>query len=336
MTQPATHQDLVHVDPHADITFHWDGWMQVRISNGTSVPWSAWPDRFDIREPDLRRDDLKSLFPHHPDDPSVHFIPVTHANLIDACTTWMQGGYVSAGRRDYTRFPWQGSTYGWIVGVLDVRYRGGDTIDAAPRGTDAWQPIIDITADGYAPDLVSSTWLRERVDGWILAFLEHYGVDTNSEDLDDAVLRWTRHHLPTSSNAMSPAPAWSTWLEKKVTGLWQSGEWQQHHNAGTAWRSPYERPWYEARTAPDGTRWNFLWTGSPFAYAYSPDRPTSPYDCLLTHRPARGCGPRNAHLARERLTRLADDWMSGPALSPQARTAWSAEVYAKTGLRNPT
>ncbi|MEU9757752.1 hypothetical protein AB0D90_32325 [Streptomyces althioticus] len=332
MSNPATPQALVHVDTHADVTFTWDGWMQIHITNGTSVPWQAWPNRIDVREPDLRRDDLKSLFPHHPDDPSVHFIPVTQANLADASRTWMDGGYITAGRRDYTRYPWEAGTWGWICGALDVRYRGGDYIEATPHDTNSWQPIIDITLDGYAPDLVSTTWLRERVDGWLLAFLEYYGIDTDAEDIHDAAMAWTRHHLPTSSNSMSPATAWSTWVAKKVTGLWQSGEWQQLRDAGRAWRSVYERPWYEARTAPDGTRWNFLWTGTPFAYAYSPDLPASPYDRLLTHRPAKDVGPRSAHRVRERLTRLADDWMSGPALKPQEATAWSAEVYASSGL----
>lgn len=318
------HDKLIYRDPHADVTFVWDGWMQILIRNGLSVPLSAWPDRFDIREPDLRRDDLKAQFPHYPDDPSVHFIPVTLTDLEDTCRTWMRGEHLAAGRRDYTTYPWQGSTYGWILGVLDVRYLGGDSIEATPRGTQNWRPIIDLAHDGHTPLTVATTWLQARVNGWILAFLARHGIDTASGDLHAAVLQWA---TTTLTHGASAASAYSAWLDRTVNDLWTSGDIETYRNAGGSWRSTASRRWYARRTAADGVRWNFLWTGTPFAYAYSPDRIAPARRTLLAHRPDAGHGLDGAQVVRDHLDHLADEWMRGPALDPDALTRWTDSTH---------
>jgi len=38
----------------ADVNFSWGGWMQITMRAGHNAPSEAFPDRFDIREPDLR------------------------------------------------------------------------------------------------------------------------------------------------------------------------------------------------------------------------------------------------------------------------------------------
>jgi hypothetical protein len=80
----------------ADLHFSWDGWMQVRVRAGTNLTRGLFPDRFDIREPDLRD---PSRHPMHPTDGSVHFVPETPGGVRGSAR------HLVARRRDLRRRP---------------------------------------------------------------------------------------------------------------------------------------------------------------------------------------------------------------------------------------
>lgn len=251
---------FTYTDERADLTFTWDGWRQIHIRPGRSVPPWAYADRFDIREPDLR-------------DGSVHFVPQTQEGFEETCRRWLDGADVRAGLRDFTADPWHARGHGLTGGAFEMRYTGGDVIEARPADTGDYRPVIDLAHDGKRPADVSSHWLHGRTHGWSDGWITGHGITpTGSDlDLDDARIRFAQS-LPSQRPHDSLVGRWHRWCEATAREEFSGDGWMGHRNAGAYVRHPSSRPWHHRTTGPDGTRWNFAWNGGPYAHVYSPDR----------------------------------------------------------------
>lgn len=288
---------------HADLHFSWDRWMQVKVSPGQNAPFNAFPDRFDIREPDLQD---PSRHPKYPADGSVHLVPETQEAFEELCDTWWRGGDICAGMRDYTADPWQTRSWGITQGAFRYRYTGGNHIEAAPSEVDVWRPLIDITSDGYTPSTLSTRWLMSRVDGWEEAWLAGHGIVDKGRGLSEAIVDWTVANFPDPGLKGSLAGTFGSWINSRAAEELNGNAWESRRNLGNRVRhvAPWW-PWSANREGTDGTRWNFWWCGNPTAFVWSPDRKLDYADTILAVRPDQSAqGP-----ITQWLEQLADSWL---------------------------
>lgn len=277
--------------------------MQIMVRPGEFAPTWAFPERVDIREPDLRD---PARHPMYPADGSVHFVPYTQDAFEALCDTWWRGGEICVGVRNYAADPWQWRSFGITQGAFRYRYTGGNHIEATPAEMEAWRPLIDLVAAGKTPSTVSTTWLIERVHGWEIAWLATHGILDRGDGLDRAIATWTTAHLPAPGPRGSLSGQFGTWIYRQATQEFTSNTWQVGHNLGddtrrvTTWQ-----PWATTRDDPDGTRWNFWWCGDPYAYVYTPDRHLTREETHFALHPDQVAdGP-----VTQWLTRRADAWM---------------------------
>ncbi|MGW0897502.1 hypothetical protein ACWD0G_10970 [Streptomyces goshikiensis] len=290
--------------PDADLTFRWDGWMQVMIRLGPSVPYGAYADRFDIREPDLR---IKNFFNDNAYDPSVHFVPRTQEAFEEMCDQYFRGKDIAPGLRDYTLYPWTGRSFGWSSGELEFRYTGGLHIEVTPQGRNDWQPLIELAASGRTLTELTTRWLMSRLRGWELAVFESLGVTGATEDFDRARTAFiTRVRPPAKGQCV--AGNWSDWIGSIMAAAWADGTWIRFQDLGGCHRNG-DSPWHAQRTDAAGARWNFAWNGNPRSYVYSPDLGhvlPDGQERFLPDRPYH-MAPRGADLY-EWLDQQADAW----------------------------
>ncbi|MFG3403670.1 hypothetical protein [Streptomyces sp. NPDC048142] len=278
-----THPIFEYYHPDADITFRWDGWMQVMIRPGPSVPWGTYSDRFDIREPDLR---IKNFFNDGTYDPSVHFVPRTREAFEAMCDDFFRGRHVAAGLRDYNKYPWSSRSWGWSMGAMEFRYTGGTHIEMSPAEQNDWKPVIELAASGRTLTRLTTGWLMRRCDGWELAVFETLGVTGASKDFDRARTDWVQKHRPLYGKECIVGN-WKEWIYKAMRTGWRDGRVEEWKDLGGYERHLGDRPWHAQRTDVDGTRWNFTWQGHPYAYVYSPDlgKPLPDNEYLWVLRP---------------------------------------------------
>ncbi|MDT7785582.1 MAG: hypothetical protein QOF58_4001 [Pseudonocardiales bacterium] len=289
--------------PRADLHFSWNRWMQVMVNPGQNAPFNAFPDRFDIREPDLHD---PSRHPMHPADGSVHLVPETQEAFEALCDTWWRGDDICVGLRDYTADPWQMRSWGITQGAFRYRYTGGDHIEAAPGEVDVWRPLIDIAADGRTPSTLSTRWLMGRVDGWEEAWLAGHGIVDHGRGLAEAIVDWTVANFPDPGFKGSLSGTFGSWIYPEAVDEFTGDAWQDRRNLGVRLRHIARwHPWSATREGADGTRWNFWWCGDPYAFVWSPDRKLNYADSILAARPDESAqGP-----VTQWLERLADSWL---------------------------
>lgn len=274
---------LTYRHERADLVFTWNGGTQIMIRTGSTVPsWGVYPGRIDVREPDLWRSDLLPAHqrPPHRTGADVVLLPFTQEALRGACDAWWEGREITTGR-DFAEYPWQTTVFGSRV---DVRYRGGPVIEAAPAGTGHWRTVVDLAAGGLTPAAVTTAWLSRRVNGWSTGVLEHLGIHTPQPVPDparygdgthDAITAWTIRNLPTQVEADSIIGAWHTWIGNTVREVWVAPDGPERwRNAGIAERPVTDwEPWTYQDSTADGTRFNFVWCGGRSVYVTSPDTP---------------------------------------------------------------
>ncbi|MFE5853158.1 hypothetical protein ACFQ61_08050 [Streptomyces sp. NPDC056500] len=299
--------ELTYHNEPADLHFSWDGWMQVMVTPGRNAP-PAFPDRFDIREADLRRDDMKDLFPQYPDDPSVHFVPYTQEAFEALCDAWWRGEELCVGVRDYVKYPWTTRSWGHLKGELEYRYDGGKHITVKRAEADnAWRPLIDVLAEGRSAKTISTSWLSCRTDAWEDAWLKAHGIKDTGRGLNDAIVEWTIKNFPWQVDADCIAGAFTSWIRRTIPAEFQGRKLERFRNLGVTTRYVSEwRPWSTTRQDVDGTRWVFWWCGHPYAYVYSPDFRLSNADCRLVLRPEELAGKTPVV---EWLESHADKWI---------------------------
>lgn len=291
----------------ADLHFSWDGWMQVKVRAGRSLAGGGFPDRFDIREPDLRDPSRHRM---HPADGSVHFVPETQEAFEDLCDTWWRGGEICVGVRDYATDPWRARSWGITVGAFRFRYTGGTQIEISPGEVDAWHPLISLAGDGRTPATLSTVWLMDRVHGWEVAWLAAHGIlapgHQNHDHLHDAIMAWTTARLPVPGPRESLAGQFGAWLYQQVIDEFTGDAWTHQRNLGTplCYVTP-ERPVTTTRQCGDGTWWNFSWLGGPYACVWSPDRHLAYTEHYFAERPE----VREHGTALRWLDEQADAWL---------------------------
>jgi hypothetical protein len=306
---PAT---LTYHHDRADLTFTWNGGTQIMIRTGNTVPsWGIYPDRIDVREPDLWRSDLLPAHqrPPHRTGADVVLLPFTQEALQETCDAWWEGREITTGR-DFAEHSW---TTHEFSGRVQVRYRGGPVIEAAltehcqpvPADSKDWQPIIDLAADDRTPTDVTTDWLYRRTSGWSTGVLEHLGIHAPQQvpdparygdHADGSVIAWTIRHLPTQVKADSTWGAWTTWFATTAREVWDAPQGpEQWRNAGIATRPVTDwAPWTYQDTTADGTRFNFLWFGGNCVHITSPDNPrlaTLDDSTFLLHPREQATGP---------------------------------------------
>ncbi|KNE80148.1 hypothetical protein AB0B04_32275 [Streptomyces xinghaiensis] len=222
---------LTYRHERADLLFTWNGGTQIMIRTGSTVPsWGVYPGRIDVREPDLWRSDLLPAHqrPPHRTGADVVLLPFTQEALQEACDAWWEGREITTGR-DFAEHPWQTTVFG---NQVDVRYRGGPVIEAAPARTGHWRTVVDLAADGRTPAAVTTAYLSRRIHGWSTGVLEHLGIHTPQPVPDparygdgthDAITTWTIRNLPTQAKADSIIGAWHTWISNTVREAWAEG-----------------------------------------------------------------------------------------------------------------
>ncbi|MEW1548442.1 hypothetical protein [Streptomyces tsukubensis] len=297
--------DFEYYHPDADVTFSWNGWMQVMIRTGPSVPWGAYSDRFDIREPDLR---IKDFFNDGAYDPSVHFVPRTQQAFETMCNDFFHGRQPGAGLRNYTRYPWTSRSWGPSMGAMEFRYTGGLHIEMTPAEQNDWKPVIELAASDRTLPRLTTTWLMGRCHGWELAVFEALGFTGASQDFDRARTAWVQKHLPPVGKECIVGN-WSEWIYETMRTGWQSGRMKKWTDLGGHERHVGDHPWHAQRTDADGKRWNFTWKGAPYAYIYSPDlgKPLPEREYLWLLQPETQSGDQNVF---EWLDRQADEWVN--------------------------
>ncbi|ONI88120.1 hypothetical protein ALI22I_20495 [Saccharothrix sp. ALI-22-I] len=267
----------------ADLYFEWDGWMQVTVRAGEFAPHEAFPDRFDIREPDLRD---PARHPLLPGDGSVHLVPETQEAFEQLCDTWWRGGELCVGVRDYTADPWQVMSYGITQGKFRYRFTGGSHIEVAPAEVEVWRPVIDLEADGRTPTTLSTVWLMGRTDGWETAWLEAHGIVDRGRGLSEARTLWTMDRLPAGNSTESIAARFGAWLRTQAVQDLAGDAWTRWRDLGQRARwVTRDWPWSTTRQDARGVRWNFWWCGHPVAYVYSPDLRLTPEEARFVLRP---------------------------------------------------
>ncbi|RAS59462.1 hypothetical protein C8D87_11474 [Lentzea atacamensis] len=287
----------------ADLHFSWDGWMQIMVNPGPNAPFDAFPDRFDIREPDLRD---PSRHPKYPAAGSVHFVPETQEAFEALCDTWWRGGEICVGLRDYAADPWQMRSYGITQGAFRYRYAGGSHIEAAAGEVDVWRPLIAIAADDRTPATLSTRWLMGRADGWEEAWLAEHGIVDQGRGLRDAIVDWTIANLPDPGFKGSLAGTFGSSFYQRAVDEFTGDAWEGRRDLGDRVRriAPWQ-PWSATREGADGTRWNFWWCGHPCAYVWSPDQKLSHADSIFAEHPDESAqGP-----VTQWLEQLADSWL---------------------------
>lgn len=180
---PAT---LTHHHERADVTFTWTKNAGITIRPGDTVPyWGVYPNGISFGE-----------------------LPFTLSALRDACDACE--GRETHTDQNFAKQPW---TTHEFSGCVQVRYRGGPVLEAAPTehwqpvpaDSNDWQPIIDLAADDRTPPDVTSYWLYRRTSGWSTGVLEHLGIHAPQQvpdparygdGTDDSILAWTIRHLP--------------------------------------------------------------------------------------------------------------------------------------------
>ncbi|MGW6145349.1 hypothetical protein [Streptomyces sp. NPDC055140] len=357
---PAT---LTYHHARADLTFTWDGGTQITIRPGNTVPsWGVYPDRIDIREPDMWRSDLlpTDQRPPHRTGLDVVLLPFTPQALRDACGAWWEGREINTGR-DFAQHPWAWDVFG---GKVRVRYQGGAAIEATPADSEDWRPVIDLWANDRTPADVTTTWLTRRVDGWTTGVLEQEGICTpqqgapdpvrHGDRAHDEIVAWTTRSLPTQAKADSITGAWHTWISTTARDVWNApggpGPWR---NAGIAERPITDRAaWTYQDATADGTRFNFVWRGGKAVHVTSPDNPrlaTLDDSTFLLHprEQATGtllawlqkqaqqwiaaCNTANTHVPTPYTTLRHAPWrivLTGPGLHREAPYLTEDEVYA--------
>lgn len=287
----------------ADLHFFWDGWVQIKVLHGDFAPFDAFPDRFDIREPGLRDPSRHSKYPA---DPSVHLVPERQEAFENLCDTWWRGGEICVGLRDYAADPWERRSWGHTQGAFRYRYTGGTHIEASPGELDAWRPLIDLTAEGRKPSMLSTRWLMGRVDGWENAWLAAHGIHDQGRGLADAIVDWTIARLPTPEPKGSLSAQFGSWVYQRAKCEFTGETWETRRNVGEYDRGfTSERPWLTTREGQDGTRWNFWWCGHPRAFVWSPDRKLAYEDTVFALRPDEAAqGPVSQWLEQQ-----ADAWL---------------------------
>ncbi|MFK0179587.1 hypothetical protein ACIQVR_26875 [Streptomyces xanthochromogenes] len=298
-------KELEYQHPDADVLFTWDGWMQVMIRTGPSVPWGAYRDRFDIREPDLR---IKNFFNDGAYDPSVHFVPRTQQGFETMCNDFFHGRETGPGLRDYTQYPWKSRSWGVSTGALEFRYTGGAHIEMTPAEQNHWLPVIELAASGRTLTQLTTKWLMGRCHGWELAVFEALGVTGASKDFEHAHTAWVKKHRP-AVGKQSIGGNWREWIYDTMRRGWQSGRVNDWADLGGNERHVGDHPWHAQRTDADGNRWNFTWNGAPYAYVYSSDlgKPLPEREYLWLLRPETQAGE---HDVFQWLDKKADEWVS--------------------------
>ncbi|WP_158892679.1 hypothetical protein [Amycolatopsis anabasis] len=265
----------------ADLRFSWDGWMQIKVRAGQFAPRGVFPDRFDIREPDLRD---PARHPVIPEDGSVHFVPLTQEAFEALCDTWWRGREICVGLRDYAADPWQIRSWGHTLGAFRYRYTGGSHIEISPGVVETWHPLIDLARDARTPSTVSTVWLMNRVHGWEVAWLAEHGIVDRRHDLDRAIVDWTIANLPAPGARGSLIGQFDAWVYRQAEEEFGNRVWARWRNLGEPVRRVTgESPWSTTRDDPNGERWNFWWAGH-HAYVYSPDRQLTAEQTLLAER----------------------------------------------------
>ncbi|WP_412075520.1 hypothetical protein ACLF6K_06250 [Streptomyces xanthophaeus] len=297
--------------PDADVTFSWDGWMQVMIRTGLSVPWGAYSDRFDIREPDLR---IENFFNDGAYDPSVHFVPRTQQAFETMCNDFFRSGQTGAGLRDYTQYPWTSRSWGWSMGAMEFRYTGGLHIEMSPAEQNSWKPVIELAASGRTLTRLTTKWLMGRCAGWELAVFEALGVTGAAKDFDRARTDWVQQHRPPYGKECIVGN-WQEWIYEAMRSGWLTGRVNEWTDLGGYERHVGSHPWHAQRTDADGKRWNFTWNGAPYAYVYSPDlgKPLSERDYLWVLRPQTQSGDQDGDQdgdVFEWLEQQVDEWVN--------------------------
>ena len=279
---------LTYQHDRADLTFTWNKGTGITIRTGRTVPyWGVYPSRLS----------------------SFDELPFTQSALRDFCDAWWEGREINTGR-DFAEQPWQSWEFN---GRIQVRYRGGPVIEAAPTEygkpvsaySKDWQPIVDLAADDRTPTTVTADWLDRRTSGWSTGVLERLGIHPlqqvpdparYGEGTEDSVIAWTIRHLPTQVKADSTWGAWTTWFATTARELWDAPEGPaQWRNAGISRRRVTEwAPWTYRDATADGTRFNFLWLGGNTVHITSPDNPrlaTLDNATFLLHPREQATGP---------------------------------------------